>query len=65
MGGAMLRAKAIIRAKACSAVVIVLADAEFITAMPKRVAASRSMLSTPTPARATALSREPGIVMAF
>ncbi len=51
---------AIMRAKACSAVVIVLAEAAFMTAIPRRVAASRSMLSTPTPARAIARSRQPG-----
>ena len=39
------------------AVLIVLPAGVFITTMPNRVAASRSMLSTPTPARTMALSR--------
>ena len=46
-----LRARASISAKACSAAAIVLPVGEFTTAIPWRVAASRSMLSTPTPAR--------------
>ena len=35
----------------CSATATALAPGVFITAMPGRVAASRSTLSTPTPAR--------------
>ena len=47
----MLRASASIRVKACSAVEIVLPLGVFITTTPWSVAAVRSMLSTPTPAR--------------
>ena len=39
------------REKACSAVEIVLPPGVFITMTPRLVAASMSMLSTPTPAR--------------
>ena len=45
------RAIANIIAKVCSATAIAFAPGVFMTAMPCRVAASRSMLSTPTPAR--------------
>ena len=38
-------------AKVCSATATALAPGVFITAMPLRVAASKSTLSTPTPAR--------------
>ena len=48
---ATLRASASIRANASSAVAIVLPPGEFMTRTPCRVAAARSMLSTPTPAR--------------
>ena len=47
----MWRAMASIKARVCSATAMALAPGVFITAMPLRVAASRSMLSTPTPAR--------------
>ena len=53
---AMLRAVAHMRVKACSAVEMVLPVGVFITMTPWALAASRSMLSTPTPARPTALS---------
>ena len=43
--------------KACSAVLSVLPVGVFITTMPRRVAASLSMLSVPTPARAMARRR--------
>ena len=45
------RAIASIMASACSATATAFAPGVFMTAMPLRVAASRSMLSTPTPAR--------------
>ena len=51
----MLRASESISAKACSAVEIVLPLGVFITTTPWSVAAPRSMLSTPTPARPMAL----------
>ena len=47
----MCRARASIKANVCSATATALAPGVFITAIPSRVAASRSMLSTPTPAR--------------
>ena len=52
----MCRASAIIIVIACSAVVTLLPVGLFITTMPRRVAASRSTLSTPTPARPITLS---------
>ena len=57
-------ANAYISASACSAVESVLAAAVFITSTPRAVAASRSMLSTPTPARAIALSLPPSALPA-
>ena len=45
------------REKACSAVLNVLPVGVFITTMPVRVAATLSMLSVPTPARAIARNR--------
>ncbi len=53
----MLRERASIRAKVCSAVLSVLPAGVFITTMPRRVAASLSMLSVPTPARTMAFRR--------
>ena len=50
--GGMLRARASIRAIASSAVEIVLPPGEFMTSTPRRVAAARSMLSTPDAAPA-------------
>ena len=47
----MFRASAIISANACSAAAIVFPVGALTTAMPRWVAASTSMLSTPTPAR--------------
>ena len=47
------RASAIIRERACSAVVIELPKGVFMTMMPLAVAALTSMLSTPMPARPT------------
>ena len=46
------------KAMVCSAVEIVLPPGVFITTIPRRVAAATSMLSTPTPARTIALSRD-------
>ncbi len=45
------RASESISPKVCSATATALPPGVFITTMPRRVAASRSMLSTPTPAR--------------
>ena len=45
------RASAIMRPSASSATAMAFAPGVFITTMPRRVAASASMLSTPTPAR--------------
>ena len=42
----------------CSAVETVLPPGVFITTIPRRVAAGTSMLSTPTPVRTIALSRD-------
>ena len=53
----MFRTRPYIKASVCSAVEIVLPPGVFMTTMPCRVAAFVSMLSTPTPARAMALSR--------
>ena len=47
----MLRDSAMSMAMACSAVVMVLPPGVFMTMMPLALAASRSMLSTPMPAR--------------
>ena len=47
---------AIIKANACSAVALVLPPGVFITTTPFSFAATRSMLSTPAPALAMALS---------
>jgi hypothetical protein len=55
-----LRLMASIKAIVCSAALSVLPPGVFITRMPLRVAAGTSMLSMPTPARATPLSR-PGL----
>ena len=52
----MCRASAIIIVTACSAVVTLLPVGLFITTIPRRVAASISTLSTPTPARPITLS---------
>ena len=60
----MLRSMLIISAKACSAVVMVEASAVLTTRMPLSVAAARSMLSTPTPARAM-IFRSPGFSSTF
>ena len=49
---------AIIMAMVCSAVVTLLPKGLFITTIPRRVAASMSMLSTPTPARPITFSEE-------
>ena len=49
------RATANIMAMACSAVVIELPNGVFITITPLRLAAARSTLSTPIPARPTTL----------
>ena len=57
VGGGDRRERARMRAKVCSAVLRVLPVGVFITTMPCRVAASLSMLSVPTPARAMARSR--------
>src|ERR1700733_6885068 len=56
LAAGILRAIAIIIEIACSAVVTLLPWGLFITTMPRRVAASRSTLSTPTPARPITLS---------
>ena len=53
----MLRLMASISAIVCSAVLMVLPAGVFITTIPARVAECLSMLSVPTPARTTALSR--------
>ncbi len=56
---ATLRATASMRAMASSAVEIMFPTGEFITMMPRFVAASRSTLSTPTPERPTTLKLVP------
>ena len=53
----MFRASARSMAMACSAVVTLLPPGVFITTMPRVVAASTSMLSTPMPARPMTRSR--------
>src|SRR5262249_48400554 len=53
----MCRAIASIRARVCSATEIALPPGVFMTSTPAAVAASRSTLSTPTPARPTTRSR--------
>jgi len=54
---AMRRATAYSSASVCSAAAIVLPVGALTTVTPARVAASRSTLSTPTPARPTTISR--------
>ena len=54
---ATFRDRPSISAKACSAVLSVLPAGVFITTMPRRVAASLSMLAVPTPARTIARRR--------
>lgn len=54
-----LRAVASSRATVCSAALRMLPEGELTTTMPRPVAAGTSMLSTPTPARATTLSLRP------
>ena len=49
----MLRVTAKSSARVCSAVVIVFPVGMLITSTPRRVAAATSIVSTPTPARAT------------
>ena len=56
---AILRATAYRRARVCSAAAIVLPVGALTTTIPARVAASRSTLSTPTPARPMTASRVP------
>ena len=51
LAAGILRASAIMRPMVSSATATALAPGVFITTMPRRVAASASMLSTPTPAR--------------
>ena len=55
----MWRARDSIRAMVCSATAMVLLVGALTTTMPRRVAASRSMLSTPVPARPTTSNRVP------
>ena len=64
LAAGILRARLIISASACSAVDSVDASAVFMTSTPLAVAAARSMLSTPTPARAIARIR-PGFSSTF
>jgi hypothetical protein len=59
---AILRATAKSRAIVCSAAAIVLPVGALTTVMPARVAASRSTLSTPTPARPMTWSRDPAVI---
>ena len=59
---AVLRASPYIRAIVCSAAAIVLPVGALTTVMPARVAASRSTLSTPTPARPTTTRRVPAAI---
>src|SRR5262249_35633687 len=54
--GGTRRQRASERAMVCSAALTVLPPGVFMTTIPLRVAAATSMLSTPTPARAIALS---------
>ena len=49
-------------ASVCSAAAIVLPVGALTTVIPARVAASRSTLSTPTPARPTTTSRVPAAI---
>ena len=58
-GERRLRAAARRRPKASSAAERVLASGTFTTRIPRRLAASRSTLSTPTPPRPTTLRRFP------
>ena len=55
----MLRAVARISANACSAADVTLPIGVFMTMMPRRVAASTSMLSTPMPARPISFNSVP------
>jgi hypothetical protein len=59
----MLRAIASSRVMVCSAVVTLFPPGVFITTMPRLLAASTSMLSTPIPARPITLSRAPASMM--
>ena len=56
------RADASMSANACSATLILLAPGAFRTRMPRALAASRSTLSTPVPARATTRSRGEALI---
>ncbi len=49
----------------CSAAEIVLADGAFTTSIPRSVAVSTSMLSTPTPARPITFKRVPASIISF
>ena len=60
----MLRAMESMMAMVCSAAAMVLPVGALTTAMPRRVAASRSTLSTPTPARPTTCSCAPASMTA-
>ena len=60
--GAVLRASPYISASVCSAAAIVLPVGALTTVMPARVAASRSTLSTPTPARPMTTRRLPAAI---
>ena len=57
----MLRAMESMMAMVCSAAAMVLPVGALTTAMPRRVAASRSTLSTPTPARPHHLQSRAGL----
>ena len=57
VGRGMCRARASIKAMACSAVVMAFPNGVFMTMMPRAVAALTSTLSTPMPARPMTLSR--------
>ena len=58
----MLRDKASISAIVCSAAATVLPVGAFTTAIPAPVAASKSMLSTPMPARAITCNLWPAAI---
>jgi hypothetical protein len=55
----MFRASATSRPTACSAAETTVDSGAFATTIPRRVAASTSTLSTPTPARPITFSRPP------
>ena len=55
----MLRASATINPIVCSAADTIVDSGAFATTIPRRVAASTSTLSTPTPARPMTFSRVP------